>query len=139
MDYDDYSYGCSSYGDDTVPYDEASYEGYENYTEDVYQNKDFDFIVPESNDEYYLDDQDSLSSHTSNPPTHSQSHIKRTYDSDDSDDTEILVTNKVVTTSSTRHSYSLQHNNADVTKKLPFFEVIRGMKLRDVSSAKIFL
>ena len=76
MDYDDYSYGCSSYGDDTVSYDEASYEGYEDYTEDVYQSEDFDFKVPESNDEYYLDNQDSLSSHMSNPSTHSQSHIE---------------------------------------------------------------
>ena len=42
MDYDDYSYGCSSYGNDTYSYDDPSYEGYEDYTEDLYGNEYFD-------------------------------------------------------------------------------------------------
>ena len=74
MDYDDYSYGCSSYGDDTYSYDEPSYEGYEDYAEDVYGNEDFDSTAYEAENEY-LDD--LLSSHMSASSTASQSHVER--------------------------------------------------------------
>ena len=47
MDYNDYLYWYSSYGDDTFSYNDASYEGYEDYSEDEYENEDFDFTVSE--------------------------------------------------------------------------------------------
>ena len=139
MDYDDCSYGCSSYGDDNYSFDDASYEGYEGYAEDEYENGDFDSTASELDDDY-LNNQNSLSSHISSPFTPSQSHIETTYNYGhdyDSDDTEILISNHEVSKSPKRdNNHSLQHNHGVVTKKSPFFDVIRKKTVKDISSAK---